>query len=214
MGNGDTQLTGVPGIGRQAAQPLARDELSTAIYHPHQSFLQWLLSQAQRLLDRLSGGSGGFPGGWWALVALAALVVLIVAVVLRRISPVARSRRARTGLLAGDPALTARGHRDHAERYAAAGDYAAAILEYLRAIAAGLEERGVLVPDPGRTADELAASAGRLLPARAAALVAAAGLFDDVCYGGQPGTRAGADQLRALEAAVAGTATPRPAVPA
>ena len=52
MGNGDTQLTGVPGIGRQAAQRLARDELSTAIYHPHQSFLQWLLSQAQRLLDQ------------------------------------------------------------------------------------------------------------------------------------------------------------------
>jgi hypothetical protein len=72
----------------------------------------------------------------------------------------------------------------------------------------------VLVPDPGRTADELAASAGRLLSAHAAALAAAAGLFDDVCYGGQPGTRAGADQLRALEAAVAGTATPRPAVPA
>ena len=72
----------------------------------------------------------------------------------------------------------------------------------------------MLVPDPGQTADEFAASAGRRLPAHAAALAAAAGLFDDVCYGGQPGTRAGADRLRALEAAVADTATPRPAVPA
>lgn len=137
MGNGDTQLTGVPGIGRQAAQRLARDELSKAMYHPHQSFPRWLLSQAERLLDRLPGGGAGLPGGWWALVALAALVVLVVAVVLRRIGPVARSRRGRTGLLAADPQLTARGHRDQAERYAAADDYAAAILEYLRAIAAG-----------------------------------------------------------------------------
>ncbi len=157
MGNGDTQVTGVPGIGRQAAQRLARDELSKAMYHPHQSFLRWPLSQAERLLDRLPGGGAGLPGGWSALVALAALVVLVVAVVPRRIGPVARSRRGRTGLLAADPQLTARGHRDQAERYAAAGDYAAAILEYLRAIAAGLEERAVLVPDPGRTAGELAA---------------------------------------------------------
>ena len=140
--------------------------------------------------------------------------MLVVAVVLRRIGPVARSGRARTGRLAGDPELTARGHRNQAERYAAAGDHATAILEYLRAIAAGLEERGVLVPDPGQTADEFAASAGRRLPAHAAALAAAAGLFDDVCYGGQPRTRLGTDQLAALEAAVGGAATPRPAVPA
>ena len=68
MGNGDKRLTGVPGIGRQAAQRLARDELAKAIYHPHQSVLQWLLSHAERLLDRLRGGAAvsRAAGGHWS----------------------------------------------------------------------------------------------------------------------------------------------------
>jgi hypothetical protein len=209
MGNGDPGL-----IGRQAAQQLARDELSKAVYHPHMSFLQWLAQKAGSLLSRLfNGASGVIPGGWWALVALAALAALVVAVVLRRIGPVTRSRRARTGGLSGSTLLTAREHRAAAERAAVAGDYSAAILEYLRAIAASLEERGALRPDPGRTADEFAGQAARLLPAHAAGLASAARLFDDVCYGGQPGTPVGCEQLRDLDTAIAATA-PRPAVPA
>ena len=41
---------------------------------------------------------------------------------------------------------------------------------------------------PGRTAGELAAEAGRALPALAAELTAAARVFDDVTYGEVPGT--------------------------
>ena len=140
-------------------------------------------------------------------------MVVAVAVILRQIGPVARSRRVRPGGLSGGALLTAREHRERAERAATADDYSAAILEYLRAIVATLEERGVLGPAPGRTAAELAAEAGRLLPAQAAALASAARLFDDVRYGGQRGTRAGCERLRDLDAAVAATA-PRPAVPA
>jgi hypothetical protein len=203
-----------PPIGRQAGQRLARDELAKAVYHPHQSFAQWLLSHAASLLNRFfNGTSGVIPGGWWAMVALAALAVVVVAVIVRRIGPVARSRRTAAGALAGPAVLTAREYREQAERSAAEGDYSAAILAYLRAIAAGLEERGVLIPDLGRTADELAAEAGRLLPGHAAELTAAARLFDDVCYGEQRGTRAGCERLRGLEAAIA-TAAPHPAVPA
>jgi Domain of unknown function (DUF4129) len=222
MGNGDPWLAGrpgggigtAPGIGRQAAQRLAREELSKGIYHPHMSFFQWLAGKAGDLLRRLfNGASGVIPGGWWTLVALGALVVVVGAVILRRIGPVARSRRARAGGLSGSTLLSAREHRDKADRAAVAGDYSAAILDYLRAIAAGLEERGVLGPDPGRTADEFAGQAGRLLPAHAAGLASAARLFDDVRYGGQAGTRAGCERLRDLEAAIAATA-PRPPVPA
>ena len=202
-----------PPIGRQTGQRLARDELAKAVYHPHQSFGQWLLSHAGSLLSRFfNGTSGVIPGGWWAMVALAALAVVVVAVILRRISPVARSRRTAAGALSGHALLTAREHREQAERSAAEGDYSAAILEYLRAIAAGLEERGVLIPDLGRTADELAAEAGRLLPGHAAELTAAARLFDDVCYGEQLGRRAGCERLRDLAAAIA-SAAPRPAAP-
>ena len=57
--------------------------------------------------------------------------------------------------------LTARDHRQNAERQAAAGDYTAAIIESVRAIAVDLEERGILPARVGRTADELAAEASR-----------------------------------------------------
>ena len=207
-----TRAGPAPPTGRQAGQRLARDELAKAVYHPHQSFGQWLLSHAANLLNSFFNGAV-IPGGWWAMVALAALAVVAVAVIARRIGPVARSHRAPAGALSGPALRTAREHREQAERSAAEGDYSAAILAYLRAIAAGLEERGVLIPDLGRTADELAAEAGRLLPGHAAELTAAARLFDDVCYGEQRGTRAGCERLRGLEAAIA-TAAPHPAVPA
>jgi hypothetical protein len=203
-----------PPIGRQAAQRLARDELSRAVYHPHKPFLQWLLDEIGGLLSRLlNASSSSVPGGWWGLVALTALLVVVVTVILARIGPVTRSRRrGDPGLLAGTAPLTARERRDNAERLAADGDYTAAIMEYLRAIAAGLEERGLLVPDPGRTADELAGEAGRLLPAHAEELTSAARLFDGVRYGGLTGTRDGCQRLRDLERAVRGP-TPRQAAP-
>jgi hypothetical protein len=198
-------------IGQQAAQRLARDELSKAAYHPHKPFTQWLLDAIGNLLNRLfNTANSALPGGWWALVALGALLVVVVAVVLARVGPVARSRRRGPGLLSGAAPLTARERREHAERLAAGGDYSAAILEYLRAIAAGLEERGLLAPFPGRTADELAADAGRMLPGHARDLTSAARLFDDVCYGGRRGTSDGYERLRDLDAAIRGAA-PHPA---
>ena len=190
-------------IGRQAAQHLARQELAKSMYHPRTPFLTWLHDQLSRLFDN---ANASVPGGWWAIVALVALAVIVVALMLTRIGPVARSRRRDAlGPLTGAVTLTAREHRDLAERHAAAGDYSGAIEEYLRAVAAGLEERAILQPAPGRTADELATQAGRLLPAHAAELGAAARLFDDVRYGGRAGTAANAGRLRDLEAAIRAT---------
>jgi hypothetical protein len=201
-------------IGRQAAQRLARHELANGVYHPHQSFWQWLLSSVERLLTWLfNTGNTVVPGGWWALVAVAALVVVLAAVVLTRLGPVRRSGRRRAGPLAGGAVLSARDRRARAAGYAAAGDLRNAMIEALRAIASDLEERGVLVPDPGRTADEFAAQAGRLMPRHARALAGAARSFDEVCYGGQPGSRAGYERLRDLDAALQAT-TPAPMVPA
>jgi hypothetical protein len=201
-------------IGRQAAQRLARHELANGVYHPHQSFWAWLLGSVERLLTWLfNTGSSVVPGGWWALVAMAALVVVLAAVAATRLGPVRRSRRRRAGPLASGTVLSARDRRARAAGYAAAGDLRNAMIEALRAIASDLEERGVLVPDPGRTADEFAAQAGRLMPGHARALAGAARSFDDVCYGGQPGSRAGYERLRDLDTALQAT-TPAPAVPA
>ena len=187
-------------IGRAAAQRLARQELTKAIYHPHQSFLGWVAGQLDRFFNT---ANGAVPSGWWALVALVALAVIIAALVLARVGPVARSgRRTGSGPISDASPLTAHEHRELAISLAAAGDYSGATLEYVRAIAAGLEERAVLAPAPGRTADELAAEAGRLLRAHAEALEMAARLFDDVRYGGRDGTPEGVARLRDLDAAV------------
>ncbi|MBV9449369.1 MAG: DUF4129 domain-containing protein [Streptosporangiaceae bacterium] len=194
-------------IGREAAQRLARQELAKAIYHPHESFLTWLNDQLGRLFNSTNAD---LPGGWWALVALIALVVIIAGLVLARVGPVARSRRRGSpGPLSGAMPLSAREHRELAQRLAADGDFSPATLEYVRAIAADLEERAILPPGPGRTADELAADAGRLLPAHADALKAAARLFDDVRYGGRDGSEEGVARLRDTDAAIRATAPTR-----
>lgn len=202
---------GPPGRGavsRRAGQHLARSELSKAIYHPGVPVAVRIEDAIARLLGRV--GVAG-PAGWWAVIALAALAVLAVAAVLGWIGPVARSRRLATGALLSAGQLSARDHRLEAESRAAAGDFTTAIIESVRAIAVDLEERGILPPRVGRTADEIAAEASRALPGHAAGLRAAARLFDDVKYGEQAGTAASYRRLRDLDA---GLRAARPAVPA
>jgi hypothetical protein len=198
-------------IGRDAAQRLARAELSKAIYHPHESLTQRTVNVINAWLNRLFNAGNSVPGGWWALIALAAIAVVVVAIVMTRIGPVARRRRRADGQISGPRAVTARDHRSRAGRLASAGDYSAAIIECVRAIARQLEEHGVLAPRAGRTADEIADEAGQVLPGDADALRDAARLFDDVCYGQRRGTRDGYQRLQALDARIeAAETTPQP----
>jgi hypothetical protein len=104
-----------------------------------------------------------------------------------------------------------RDHREAAARLAGSGDYAAAICERVRAIAAELDERGVLAPRIGRTADEFAAEAGRALPPHAADLLGAARLFDEVRYGRRPGNRPGYERVTELDTRIAASAVRRSA---
>jgi hypothetical protein len=193
-------LSAGPGIGRRAAQELARRELSKAIYHHGTSLRQQILGSIEGWLGRFfAQASSAVPGGWWALVALAALAVIAIAAVAAWIGPVSLRRRAAAGPLLPGKALTSGELRDQAERLAAAGDYAGAIIRSVRAIAVELDERGILPPRAGRTADELAAEAARVLPAEAAELAAATRLFDDVRYGDRAGTLAGYQRIRGLD---------------
>jgi hypothetical protein len=190
---------GGPAVTRQEGQRLARAELSKAIYHPGVPVTE----RIEHAIGRLLNGVGvTVPVGWWAIVALAALLVIAVSAVLAWTGPVRRSRsRARDTLLSAGH-LGARDHRQQAERMAAVGDYAAAIIESVRAIAVDLEERGVLPPRVGRTADEFAAEASQPLPGHGPGLRAAARLFDDVRYGERAGTAAGYQQVRDLDVAI------------
>ncbi|MGO8960835.1 MAG: DUF4129 domain-containing protein [Streptosporangiaceae bacterium] len=191
---------GLPGIGRQAAQQLARRELAKSIYQPSASrrLLDWLGRHLDRLFEAINSD---LPGGWWALVALLILAVVIVSVVLVQVRPRASGRGTRSQPLAGQE-MSASDHRELAESHAAAGDFAAAIVERVRAAAEELRERGVLPARPGRTADEFAAETSLTLPALRMQLANAARLFDDVRYGGRSGTKAGYQDVRDLDDAI------------
>jgi hypothetical protein len=82
----------------------------------------------------------------------------------------------------------------------------------MRAVAATLEERGVLDRRPGRTAHEIAAEAGAARPQAAPALAAAASTFDAVVYGDRGALAADYEKVVAADDAVAATRSRRSAV--
>jgi hypothetical protein len=219
-------VIGAGPVGRVPAQRLAQHELSKPVYH-QTSFPGRVLNAVSGFLDRIfSDASQAMPGGWWTLVALVAVVVVVIAVIFARLGPLAGSGRRRTSELRdpGGRPRTARRLREESAAAAATGDYATAVLQRLRAIATGCEERRVLVPDAGRTADEFAALAGARFPGHAAELRAAVAEFDHVRYGGGTGGPVAYERLRTLDetldrlspptAATLATAAANPAVTA
>ena len=190
-------------LGREAAQQAAREELAKQVYREAgpgltERFLRWLVDKATDLLD---GAAGVSPGGKVGALVVVLLLVAAAVAVRRRLGPVRRAAGRDQPLFAGTERSAAE-HRRAADSHAAAGEWAEAVRERLRAVVRDLEERGVLEPRPGRTADEAAAEAGTVLPDCAGPLRAGARLFDDVWYGGRPGTRGADDELRALDQAV------------
>ncbi|GAA3471451.1 DUF4129 domain-containing protein [Nonomuraea roseola] len=186
-------------LGREEAQRRAAEELSKPGY-AHESLLDRLYRTFQQLLgDATDFAPGGSPVG--ALLAALLLVLFVVALVTVLVWLARRSARATTapGDLFDGRTMTAAEHRQAAERLAAEGRWAEAVQERLRAIARELQDRALIDGLPGKTADELAAEAGRSLPAFAEELAAAARAFDDVAYGGVPGSPAAYAMLRDLD---------------
>jgi hypothetical protein len=192
VGPAASGLLGGPRIGRGEGQRLARQELS------EQSFLQRIINA---FLNGFSKTANAVPGGWFGLILLGVLVVLAISVVIFWVRPT-RGRRASSAAVLSGQARSARDHRREAERLAAAGEFGQAIVEGVRAIAVELEEREILPPRPGRTADELAAEAGRQLPAVAGDLRLVTRLFDDVLYGDRAGTAEGYQLVSRLDSVV------------
>ena len=175
-------------VTRDRAQADARRELSKGIYHryddpwPVRAFKtveHWI----GHLLDRVGEHA---PGGGAGAFGLVLAVVVLVLVARWQLGPVRRNRRLATGPVLADRNRTAAEHREAAERAAAAGQWDDAVVERMRAVARDLEERGVLDVRPGRTADELAAEVGSLLPSAAGPLRLATTTFDEVAYGHRP----------------------------
>jgi len=184
------QLAAVAPVGRDEARRAAERELSKGIYHqsepgPVTRAFDTVIDWIDKFLDRLASAA---PGGSLGPLVLLAVVLVVAVIVLWRTGPIRRGARTRPPHveLSGD--VGAGEHRRQADEYAAAGRFAEAVRERMRAIVRELETRGVLDPRPGRTADEVAREAGAAVPAIAGDLRAAAGVFDEIWYGGRPAT--------------------------
>ncbi|MFJ9853458.1 DUF4129 domain-containing protein [Streptomyces sp. NPDC101150] len=175
---------------RTPAREAAERELSDPRYHqndpnPIQQTLAWL---GNRIDDLFQTAAGAAPGGWIGLLTVVAVVLLLIVALRLRLGAMRRTPTTGGALFADTP-RTADEHRSAADRHAAEGHWSQAMQERMRAIVLALEERALLMPGPGRTADEAAVAAGRVFPAHAGQLSAAARTFDDVTYGGRPGTK-------------------------
>jgi len=166
------------------ARRWAVEELADPAYHRQES----LLLRALRWIGRQFEGlpALGVDPRVAALVVVGVLA-LAVLIALWVVGPVRRSRRRGSrSVRAHDDRRSAAQLRAAADAAAAAGDWSLAVAERFRAVVRDLEERAVLDERPGRTALEVVAEAGTVLPSVAADLRAAADTFDDVVYGQRP----------------------------
>ncbi|MFE4716185.1 DUF4129 domain-containing protein [Streptomyces sp. NPDC056728] len=187
-------------IGRDPAREAARRELSEPAYHQDDtSLLQRGLNRFWEWLDKLfSAASGATPGGGFGLLVIVLAVVALAVALWWRLGTPRRSAHS-TAALFDDRPRTAAEHRAAAEAHAAQGHWTQAVQERMRAIVRSLEERALLDPRPGRTADEAASEAGRTLPAHTDRLRTAARDFDDVTYGGRTATPQTYERLTTLD---------------
>nr|WP_232328405.1 DUF4129 domain-containing protein [Kibdelosporangium sp. MJ126-NF4]CEL21377.1 putative integral membrane protein [Kibdelosporangium sp. MJ126-NF4]CTQ96056.1 putative integral membrane protein [Kibdelosporangium sp. MJ126-NF4] len=186
-------------VGRDAARDAAVRELSDVEYQQAEpsvfsKILNWVLD---RIGDLLDGISSVLPGGLIGLAILLVVLIALIVIVRLRVGGLARTAASQS-VFAGR-AMTAADHRAAALAAEARGDLTEAVRERFRAIVRGLEERGVLDERSGRTVDEVANAAGARLPDHADALLGAARLFDDVCYGGREATVDGYRRLADLD---------------
>ncbi|MEV4334369.1 DUF4129 domain-containing protein [Streptomyces sp. NPDC049597] len=187
-------------IPRVPAREAAERELSDPRYHENDPNL------LERALDRFwdwvggvfEGAAGAGIGGTAGLVVIFLVVIALFAALWWRLGRPQRTPGPTDSLFDAGPRSAAE-HRTAAEEHAAAARWNQAVQERMRAIVRSLEERAMLAPRPGRTADEAAAEAGRSLPPHADELRAAARAFDDITYGGRTGDRQWYERLRDLD---------------
>jgi Domain of unknown function (DUF4129) len=177
-------------ITRDGARTAARHELSKGIYHRDDE--PWpvrLFNAVQRWIDHLINSvSKHAPGGGLGALALLLAAIALIAFVWWRVGFVRRTT-AMPGAVLGGPARTSADLLREAEASAAAGRWDEAVVARMRALAAAVEERGIVDSRPGRTADELAVEVAASIPSSAGVMRAAASAFDAVAYGKRPATR-------------------------
>ncbi|MFH8977799.1 DUF4129 domain-containing protein [Streptomyces sp. NPDC017890] len=187
-------------IPRDPAREAARRELSKRMYHENDpSWFQRALNAFWDWIDDLfSRASTATPGGTLGLIVVIVAAVAVLGALWWRLGTPRRGPASAPALFDDRP-RSAADHRAAAEAHAARGHWNQAVQERMRAVVRALEERALLDIRPGRTADEAATEAGRALPAHAGRLHAAARDFDDVTYGGRPGSEQSYRRLTELD---------------
>ncbi|MFH8242754.1 DUF4129 domain-containing protein [Streptomyces sp. NPDC018321] len=187
-------------IPRDPAREAARRELSKRMYHENDpSWFQRALNAFWDWIDELfSSASSATPGGALGLVVVIVAVLAVLGALWWRLGT-PRRRPVSAPALFDDRPRSAADHRAAADAHAAQGHWNQAVQERMRAVVRALEERALLDARPGRTADEAAREAGRALPGHGERLHAAARDFDDVTYGGRPGTEQSYQRLTELD---------------
>ncbi|MFG2346497.1 DUF4129 domain-containing protein [Streptomyces phaeochromogenes] len=181
-GEGEPPVT----IPRGPAQEAARRELSKRMYHENDpSLVERALDAFWEWVDKLfNAASSATPGGALGLLVVVLAALALIGALWWRLGTPRRGPTSAAPLFDDRPRSAAE-HRAAAEAHAAQAHWNQAVQERMRAVVRSLEERALLDPRPGRTADEAAAEAGRTLPAHTDRLRAAARDFDDVTYGGR-----------------------------
>lgn len=166
------------------------------MYHENDpSLLERALDAFWEWVDKLfNAASSATPGGALGLLVVVLAALALIGALWWRLGTPRRGPTSAAPLFDDRPRSAAE-HRAAAEAHAAQAHWNQAVQERMRAVVRSLEERALLDPRPGRTADEAAAEAARTLPAHTDRLRAAARDFDDVTYGGRT---AGSDTYQRL----------------
>jgi hypothetical protein len=182
---------------RWAAEELGKSEYREATPSWLQTlwmdFLDWVSS-----LDGSTQSAGPVPT---PVIGIVIALVIAVAVILARPRLNAAARQPKD-VFEADDEVTAADYRRRAEASAAAGNWGDAVVDRFRALVRSAEDRTILDPQPGRTADEVARYLSVPFSAEAQRLDHAARTFDAVRYGNMaPGSPDYAD-MAALDTAL------------
>jgi len=189
-------------VTRDGARDEARRELSKGVYEPTRPplwrrVLEHVLDWLNRRSQGVHSSTGVPPVFQWFILAI--LIVGVIVLVLYVTGGLRRSAKSEELFDGESGPSTAGQHRKRADEHAAAGRYAEAIRERMRAVTRELEDRGVLDSRPGRTADEIAAEAGGLVPGIRADLRRGAWIFDEVWFGERTATATWDAEMAAID---------------
>lgn len=152
-----------------------------------------------------------FPGGLYGLVLAVLLLSVLLGLALqdrtifrRKRKPVKTPDAVSTAVVDDEsvPEVPADALFARAQRFMAAGDYRAAVREWLRVMVRDLIEKGAVTHSPGMTVTELASEGGLAVPVAASTLSQAASIFSEVWYADREADVTTGTQMRDLSTAL------------